>query len=122
MIQAEWLTDFPVAKLGSLSFYRTAKSRWEIENLGFNDGKNRNGMEHICHHEPNSILIVWLLIALALVIETALPVALSTPRRAWRSLRHRPASPPLVDPGIPQSTRYRLTPCRADGWQRSAAL
>jgi hypothetical protein len=46
-----------------------AKSRWEIENRGFNDGKNRYGMEHICHHQPNSILIVWLLIALALVIE-----------------------------------------------------
>jgi hypothetical protein len=69
VIQAEWLTDFPVAKLGSLSFYRIAKSRWEIENRGFNDGKNRYGMEHICHHQPNSILIVWLLIALALVIE-----------------------------------------------------
>ena len=69
VIQAEWLTNFPLAKLGSLSFYRMAKSRWEIENQGFNDGKNRYGMEHICHHEPNSILIVWLLIALALVIE-----------------------------------------------------
>ena len=69
LVQAEWLTDFPVAKLGSLSFYRMAKSRWEIENRGFNDGKNRYGMEHICHHEPNSILIVWLLIVLALVIE-----------------------------------------------------
>ena len=45
------------------------KSRWEIENQGFNDGKNRYGMEHICHHEPNSILIVWLLILLALVME-----------------------------------------------------
>jgi len=69
VIQAEWLTNFPIAKLGSLSFYRRAKSRWEIENQGFNDGKTRYGMEHICHHEPNSILIVWLLIALALVIE-----------------------------------------------------
>ena len=69
IIQAEWLTDFPIAKVGSLSFYRMAKSRWEIENQGFNDGKNRYGMEHICHHEPNSMLIVWLLIALALVIE-----------------------------------------------------
>jgi len=26
-------------------------------------------MEHICRHRANSILIVWLLIALALVIE-----------------------------------------------------
>ena len=69
VIQAEWLTNFSIAKLGSLSFYRMGKSRWEIENGGFNDGKNRYGMEHICHHEPNSILIVWLLIALALVIE-----------------------------------------------------
>jgi hypothetical protein len=69
VIQAEWLTDFPITKLGSLSFYRMAKSRWEIENLGFNDGKNRYGMEPICHHQPNSILIVWLLIALAMVIE-----------------------------------------------------
>jgi hypothetical protein len=69
VIQAEWLTNFSIRKLGSLSFYRMAKSRWEIENRGFNDGKNRYGMEHICHHEPNSILIVWLLIALALVIE-----------------------------------------------------
>lgn len=69
VIQAEWLTDFSTSKLGSLSFYRMAKSRWQIENQGFNDGKNRYGMEHICHHEPNSILIVWLLILLALVIE-----------------------------------------------------
>ncbi len=69
VIQAEWLTNFSIAKLGSLSFYRMAKSRWEIENRGFNDGKNRYGMQHICHHEPNSILIVWLLILLAMVIE-----------------------------------------------------
>jgi len=69
VIQAEWLTDFSRSKLGSRSFYRMAKSRWEIENGGFNDGKNRYGMEHICHHQPNSILIVWLLILLALVIE-----------------------------------------------------
>jgi len=69
LIQAEWLTNFPLIQLGSLSFYRMAKSRWEIENGGFNDGKNRYGMEHICHHEPNSILMVWLLILLAMVIE-----------------------------------------------------
>lgn len=69
VIQAEWLTNFSLRKLGSMSFYRIAKSRWEIENQGFNDGKNRYGMEHICHHQPNSILIVWLLTALALVIE-----------------------------------------------------
>ena len=31
VIQAEWLTNFSIDKLGSLSFYRMAKSRWEIE-------------------------------------------------------------------------------------------
>jgi hypothetical protein len=69
VIEAEWLTDFPIRKLDSLGFFRIAKSRWEIENQGFNDGKNRYGMEHICHHQPNSMLLVWLLILLALVIE-----------------------------------------------------
>jgi hypothetical protein len=62
VIQAEWLTNFSMSKLDSLTFYRIAKSRWEIENQGFKDGKNRDGMEYICHHEPNSILIIWLLI------------------------------------------------------------
>jgi hypothetical protein len=37
VVQAEWPIDFSIAKLGSLSFYRMAKSRWEIENRGFND-------------------------------------------------------------------------------------
>jgi hypothetical protein len=69
VVEAAWITDFSIAKMGSRNLYRHAKSRWEIENGGFNDGKNRYGMEHICHHEPNSMLIVWLLILLALVIE-----------------------------------------------------
>jgi len=68
-IQADWLTNFPTRKVGSLSLYRMAKSRWEIENQGFNDAKNRYGLEHICHHEANSILLNWLLTFLALVIE-----------------------------------------------------
>ena len=69
VVEAEWLTDFPIAKLGSLSFYCMAESRREVENRRINDGKNRYGMERICHHEPNGILVVWLSILLALVIE-----------------------------------------------------
>jgi hypothetical protein len=67
--EAYWLTDFPRARVGSQRLYRLAKSRWDIENHGFNDGKNRYGMDHICHHHQNSLLIEWLLISLALVIE-----------------------------------------------------
>ncbi len=45
-----------------------AKSRWQIENEGFNDCKSRQGFEHICHHHLNSLLISWLLTLLALLI------------------------------------------------------
>lgn len=69
VIQADWLTNFPTRKAGGLSLYHMAKSRWEIENQGFNDAKNRYGLEHICHHEANSILLNWLITLLALVIE-----------------------------------------------------
>jgi hypothetical protein len=69
VIEALWLTNCKTSKVGSRSLFQIAKSRWEIENQGFNDAKNRYGMEHICHHHPNSMLIGWLLIALALTIE-----------------------------------------------------
>jgi hypothetical protein len=69
VVQADWLTNWPTRKAGSLSLYHMAKSRWEIENQGFNDAKNRYGLEHICHHELNSILLNWLITFLALVIE-----------------------------------------------------
>jgi hypothetical protein len=67
--EAYWLTDFPRHRVSSRAIFRMAKSRWEIENQGFNDAKNRYGFEHICHHEPHSLLAVWLLTCLALTIE-----------------------------------------------------
>ncbi len=69
VFEAFWLTDFPLRQLSSRTLFRLAKSRWEIENEGFNDAKNRYGFEHICHHEANSVLLGWLLTALALTIE-----------------------------------------------------
>jgi len=69
VVEAEWLTDFPTRKVSSLALYHMAKSRWEIENQGFNDAKNRYGFEHICHHEKNSVLLNYLLTLLALIIE-----------------------------------------------------
>ena len=69
VIQADWLTNFSIARLGTRSFFKLAKSRWEIENQGFNDGKNLYGMEHIQHHHPNSMLVNWLFLLLALMIE-----------------------------------------------------
>jgi len=69
VFEAYWLTNFPKRLCGSRALFLIAKSRWEIENQGFNDGKTRHGMEHIRHHQPNSLQIDWLLIALALTIE-----------------------------------------------------
>jgi hypothetical protein len=69
VVQADWLTNFSIAKLPSRLLFKFAKSRWEIENQGFNDAKNRYGMEHLQHHHPNSMLINWLFLLLALLIE-----------------------------------------------------
>lgn len=67
--EAYWLTSYSKAQVGSLTLIKLAKSRWEIENEGFNEAKTRHGMEHICHHEQNSLVVGWLLMLLAIVIE-----------------------------------------------------
>jgi len=67
--EAYWLTDFPCHRVSSRTLFLMAKSRWEIENQGFNDAKNRYGFEHTCHHQRRSLLIVWLLTCLALTLE-----------------------------------------------------
>jgi hypothetical protein len=69
VIEAYWHTNFSIRQVGSLSLFGIAKSRWEIENQGFNEAKNLHGMEHIAHHEPNSMLLCWLLLLLAMLIE-----------------------------------------------------
>jgi len=67
--EAYWLTDWPTAQIGSRALFAVAKSRWEIENQGFNDAKNRHDLEHIHHHHPASLLIGWLLVMFALTLE-----------------------------------------------------
>jgi len=69
IIEAFWLTNFSIQEVSSRVLFHRAKSRWEIENQGFNDAKNRHDLAHICHHHPNSLLITWLLTSLALTIE-----------------------------------------------------
>ena len=68
VVEAQWLTNLSKRKVPSLSLYRMARSRWEIENQGFNDCKSHQGLEHICHHHTNSLLVGWLLTLLALLI------------------------------------------------------
>lgn len=68
VVEAYWLTNFP-SSVGVRALFAMAKSRWEIENEGFNEAKSRHGLEHICHHHANSLLLCWLLTILALTIE-----------------------------------------------------
>lgn len=103
VIEALWLTDFPRRLVGSRELFAIAKNRWEIENQGFNDAKNRHGLEHVCHHEPNSLLLGWLLTVLALTIERlyrlrylhrgthAILSAIQLCRLLWLSLSRTPA-------------------------------
>lgn len=69
VVEAYWLTDFSLQEMSRRCLYAMAKSRWHIENEGFNDGKNRYGLKHIRHHHPRSLLMVWLLTCLALTLE-----------------------------------------------------
>ena len=69
VVEAYWLTNFPSSRVGVQALFGMAKSRWEIENEGFNEAKSRHGLEHICHHHANSLLILWLLTMLALTVE-----------------------------------------------------
>ncbi len=69
VIEAYWLTNLSRERVSSRSLFRMAKSRWEIENQGFNEAKNQHDLEHISHHHDNSLLIEWLLKLLALTIE-----------------------------------------------------
>jgi hypothetical protein len=86
VVEAYWLTDLTPQRASSRAVYRMAKSRWEIENEGFNDGKSRHGLEHIPHHHPNSLLISWLLAFFALTIERLYRL------RYLHRGRHRPLS------------------------------
>jgi Transposase DDE domain len=69
VIEAHWLTNLSSERVSTRSLFRMAKSRWEIENHGFNEAKNQHELEHIPHHHHNSLLLAWRLNALALTIE-----------------------------------------------------
>jgi hypothetical protein len=69
VIEAMWLTDWRMAQVSSRALFQMAKSRWGVENEGFNVAKTQHGMEHLCHHHATSIVANWLLLLLGLTIE-----------------------------------------------------
>jgi hypothetical protein len=69
IVEAYWLTNLSSRRTSRRCLYAMAKSRWQIENQGFNDAKNRYGLGQIRHHHKRSLLLVWLLICLSLTLE-----------------------------------------------------
>jgi hypothetical protein len=104
VVEAYWLTDFSPRRLSTRTLYRIAKGRWTIENQGFNDAKTRYGFAHVPHHQGNSLLAHWLLVALTLVIE-----------RLFR-LRylHRGTTPLLAPIDLMRRLRLALAPAAAN--------
>jgi hypothetical protein len=85
VVEAYWLTNFSPQQISRRCLYAMAKSRWKIENQGFNDAKNRYGLKHIRHHHRRSLLLVWLLTCLALTLERL--YRLRYLHRGWHPVR-----------------------------------
>lgn len=102
VVEAYWLTDWPRKLVGALALYHMAKSRWEIENQGFNEAKNHQGLEHIAHHQANSLLAIWLLTLLAMVVE----------RLFRQRFLHRGTHPILAPIELVRALRLSLAPPR----------
>lgn len=64
-----WLTDWEISRVGTRALLGILRNRWEIENQVFNEAKARYGLEHIPHHEPNSLRVHWLLVMMTLTLE-----------------------------------------------------
>lgn len=101
--EAYWLTDWSMARVGPRALYGMAKSRWEIENQGFNEAKNRHALEHVHHHHPASLLINWLLVMFTLTLERLFRL-----RYLHRGTHRPPAAVELV-------RRFRLSLATAVG-------
>jgi Transposase DDE domain len=107
VVEAYWLTNLRWRRVGTSQLYDMAKSRWEVENQGFNDAKNRYGLAHIAHHQSQSLVARWLLLLLALTVERLyrlryLHRGRRPPRTAIefvRELRLSLCPPPRLDSG-----------------------
>ena len=108
IVEAYWLTDLSGQRVPSRALYRLAKSRWEIENEGFNDAKTRRPGTHCppSHQQSADQLAVDDVRA---DHRTVVPAAVSPsgPSRAGDGDRVCP--PPPAQSVSAASPRYELT-------------
>lgn len=112
IVEAHWLTDFTPAEASGEDLFLSAKSRWQIENYTFNDGKNRYGLEHVRSHDSNAVIVGWLISFLAMVIERLYRIRylhrgtarLRSAIELLRILRYAPLTAPEPSPSKPDDS------------------
>ncbi len=60
-----WVTTLPKTMAPTAAAVHIGHSRWTIENQGFNETSNRWHADHVYKHQPNAILVFWLLTIIA---------------------------------------------------------
>lgn len=60
-----WVTTLPKTTAPTAAAAHLGRSRWSIENKGFNETSNRWHGDHVYKHQPNAMLVFWLLTIIA---------------------------------------------------------
>ena len=66
-----WVTTLPQRFASSGAIVQLGHGRWGIENEGFNELANQWHADHVYRHEPQAMLVFWLLAQICLNIFTA---------------------------------------------------
>jgi hypothetical protein len=61
-----WVTTLSQQRASTVAVARLGHSRWTIENQGFNQLVNQWHADHVYKHEPQAILVFWLLVTACL--------------------------------------------------------
>lgn len=61
-----WVTTLSSQRAATQVVVQVGHSRWMIENQGFNELANRWHADHVYRHEPQAILVFWLLAVICL--------------------------------------------------------
>lgn len=73
-----WVTTLPQRSASTGVVVNQGHQRWDIENYGFNEMVNRYHADHVYRHEPNAMLVFWLLTQFSLNVFTVF---------FWRNLK-----------------------------------
>ena len=56
-----WVTTLSSPKASTRAVIQLGHARWDIENQGFNELVNRWHADHVYKHDPDAILVFWLM-------------------------------------------------------------